>query len=290
MKPDSKSSSLKDAGMCLHGNFKDSCAACEEENKQTDERLSLEEAQEGSKLYNERGVNKYSIDNVKDFFDRKSRQFFGLAQGNDKNFVEKYIKWLNKNGKQSNSGAEKEFKEESQKSCTRYHEILDQVREGNLYAAIEEVEDVSNANTKWDNEKKEVVRVGTDNLEEMRAMSIVLTDEMSRKKGEEMPNATEDELQKYFSELLSSWDDEDSKNWLSKAIETKDYKALADQIDTSIGVANFNMQQVKNRDINTIRSIEKKSTSGERPIIYLHRQLKDLRRFRKALFEKNREK
>jgi hypothetical protein len=231
-----------------------------------------------------------SVENVKSFFDRKSRQFFGLAQGNDKNFAGKYVDWLKKEGKSSNPEAGKEFKDESQESCTRYNEILSQVREGNLYVALEEIEEVSNQNTEWDNEKKEVVHTRADNLEELRAMSIALTDDMSNKKGEVVPKASEQELQSYFQELMKEWDDDDSKNWLAKAIETKDYKALADQIDISISAANAQMQRVKDRDMGTIRYIEKKSTTGERPIMYLHRQLKDLRRFRKYLFEKSREK
>lgn len=231
-----------------------------------------------------------SVENAKGFFDRKARQFFGLAQGKDKNFASRYSEWLKKSGKQSSPEAGKEFQNNSQEKCTRYNEILNQMRDGNLYEALGEIEEVSDKNTAWDNEKKEVVHTGTDNLEELRAMSIALTDEMSRKKGEVIPSASEQELQSYFQELMKEWDDKDSKNWLAKAMETKDYKALADQIDTSISAANFQMQQVKAGDMATKRYIEKKSTTGERPIMYLHRQLKDLRRFRKYLFEKSREK
>ncbi len=61
MKPESMKpefGEIKDAGMCAHGNFKDSCAACEEENKQTDEKLSLEEAQEEAGKIQDRALAK----------------------------------------------------------------------------------------------------------------------------------------------------------------------------------------------------------------------------------------
>ena len=41
MKPEFEK--LKDTGMCAHGNFKDSCAVCQKENKQTDEKLDSQE-------------------------------------------------------------------------------------------------------------------------------------------------------------------------------------------------------------------------------------------------------
>jgi len=54
MKPEFEK--LKDTGMCPHGNFKDSCAACQEESKKTDERLSLEEAEKEAEIVREKAA------------------------------------------------------------------------------------------------------------------------------------------------------------------------------------------------------------------------------------------
>jgi len=86
MKPEFRTNP-SDAGMCAHGNFKDSCAACKEENdKQNDGKLSLKEAQEETHKIREKAIEQKAKENITGGFmdDNEFKEYIGDEYGKEK--------------------------------------------------------------------------------------------------------------------------------------------------------------------------------------------------------------
>jgi len=224
--------------------------------------------------------------NVENFFSRKLRRFSDPELGGD--WDRGYSEWLEKNGKRSGSESGDEYRQEMRENRAKYEAALARMRAGDFQPALEEIEEVGFENISWNKDSKALEHSGPDNQSELRAMAVFLTDEIGREKKTAEPATTEQELDGYFSELIKTWnllDDDDHSTWLREAVRTKNYRALADQIDVSISGATFELHQVEGQD--SKMASERDLLLGGGQTSYLHQQLADLRRFRKYLFGKS---
>ena len=127
--------------------------------------------------------------------------------------------------------------------------------------------------------------------ERLRAMADILTEKEYEKRGRALKPANYEEITDYLGKEIKLWnmDNDPYTISLKEAMQKRNYSELADQIDTSLGVAVFQHEQIKagNQDM-------KRAVEGGRHITnataYLVSQIENLRRYRKFLYEKSSER
>ena len=123
--------------------------------------------------------------------------------------------------------------------------------------------------------------------ERLRTMADVLTEKEYEKRGKILKPANYEEITDYLGKKIKSWnmDNDLSVILLKEAIQKKDYPVLADQIDTCLGTAVFQNEQIKIGDKDMQKAVEHNYHTPNAKA-YLVSQIENLRRYRKFLYGK----